>query len=411
MNEKDPTSDVAQNLAQDITKDVAIVLVAAGRGMRSGGGIPKQYRMLAGRPVIARTLAGLARALPGARIVPVIHPDDSELFAAATAGFSHKIDPWIAGGQTRQQSVLAGLRALSDIQPQIVLIHDCARPFASCGLIAQCVQAAREHGAIVPALAISDALKAFKAGAILGADVDRNSVRAVQTPQAFSYALIRDAHERASAAGVVNLADDAAAAQWAGHVVHAIAGEAVNMKLTNPEDFRSAEAALAAQLCDIRTGLGYDVHAFGPGDHVWLGGLQIEHDAGLVGHSDADVLLHALTDAILGAIADGDIGSHFPPSDMQWKGAASDQFLRHAMELVAARGGLVAHLDATIICEAPKIGPHRDAIRANVAKICGLDLGRVAIKATTSEKLGFTGRREGIAVQAVATVRLPWGYW
>ena len=240
---------------------------------------------------------------------------------------------------------------------------------------------------------------------------NRPSVRAVQTPQAFSYALIRDAHERASAAGVVNLADDAAAAQWAGHVVHAIAGEAVNMKLTNPEDFRSAEAALAAQLCDIRTGLGYDVHAFGPGDHVWLGGLQIEHDAGLVGHSDADVLLHALTDAILGAIADGDIGSHFPPSDMQWKGAASDQFLRHAMELVAARGGLVAHLDATIICEAPKIGPHRDAIRANVAKICGLDLGRVAIKATTSEKLGFTGRREGIAVQAVATVRLPWGYW
>lgn len=390
---------------KDQTADVAIVLVAAGRGMRAGGGIPKQYRNLAGRSVIARTLAGLSRALPGARIAPVIHPDDAELFAASAGPGAH----WIAGGDTRQQSVLAGLRALGDAPPQIVLIHDCARPFASAQLIVECVRAAREHGAVVPALAISDALKTLRADASLGEDIDRNSLRAVQTPQAFSYALIRDAHERAKAAGVDNLADDAAAAQWAGHAVHAIPGEAGNMKLTNPEDFRSAEAALAAQLSDVRTGLGYDVHAFGPGDHVWLGGLQIPHEAGLVGHSDADVLLHALTDAILGAIADGDIGSHFPPSDMRWKGAASDRFLRHAMDLVAARGGLVAHLDATIICEAPKIGPHRDALRANVAKICGLDLGRVAIKATTSEKLGFTGRREGIAVQAVASVRLPWG--
>lgn len=394
---------------KNTTEDVAIVLVAAGRGMRAGGGIPKQYRMLAGRAVIARTLAGLARALPHARIVPVIHPDDAVLFEAASADCSVNMMPWVAGGDTRQHSVLAGLRSLGDNPPQIVLIHDCARPFASAQLICECVRAAREHGAIVPALAISDAMKTLGAKSTLGEDVDRNSVRAVQTPQAFTYALIRDAHERAKAAGVGNLSDDAAAAQWAGHTIYAIAGEAGNMKLTNPEDFRSAQAALAAELSDVRTGLGYDVHAFGAGDHVWLGGLQIPHEAGLVGHSDADVLLHALTDAILGAIADGDIGSHFPPSDMRWKGAASDQFLRHSIDLVAARGGLVAHLDATIICEAPKIGPHRDAIRANVAKICGLDLGRVAIKATTSEKLGFTGRREGIAVQAVATVRLPWG--
>jgi 2-C-methyl-D-erythritol 4-phosphate cytidylyltransferase/2-C-methyl-D-erythritol 2,4-cyclodiphosphate synthase len=258
-------------------------------------------------------------------------------------------------------------------------------------------------------LAPVDALKGVDAQGRLLNDIDRNSVRAVQTPQAFAFDLIRNAHARAAAQGFAGAADDAAVAAFAGHKVHSFDGDEGNLKLTHPQDFATAEMRLIMALPDIRTGLGYDVHAFGPGDHIWLGGVRIPHEAALVGHSDADVLLHALTDAILGAIADGDIGAHFPPSDMRWKGAASDLFLRDAAARVAARGGLIAHLDATIICEAPKIGPHRDAIRKKVAEIAGLDIGRVAIKATTSERLGFTGRREGVAVQAIATVRLPLG--
>jgi 2-C-methyl-D-erythritol 4-phosphate cytidylyltransferase/2-C-methyl-D-erythritol 2,4-cyclodiphosphate synthase len=386
--------------------DVAVVLVAAGRGQRAGEGPPKQYRALAGRPVLARTIEGLAAALPGARILPVIHPDDCALFEAAVTGLPAQ--RWTAGGATRQESVLAGLRALDASAPAVVLIHDAARPFASARLIRAAVATARAHGAAVPALPVVDALKTAGADDALLDDVDRASVRAVQTPQAFAFRLIRDAHERAAAAGRADMPDDAALARWAGHEVRAFPGEAGNVKLTTQEDFAMAQARLLMELPDVRTGLGYDVHAFGPGDHVWLGGVKIAHDAGLVGHSDADVLLHALTDAILGALADGDIGAHFPPSDMRWKGAASDVFLKDAAARVAARGGVIAHLDATIVCEAPKIGPHRDAIRASVARICGLPLGRVAIKATTSEKLGFTGRREGIAAQALATIRLPW---
>jgi len=387
-------------------QDVAVVVVAAGRGHRAGEGLPKQYRALGGAPVLARTLRALVAALPGARIAPVIHPDDRALFEAAAAGLPAQ--RWTPGGATRQESVLAGLRALDAAAPEIVLIHDAARPFASPGLIRAAVAAAREHGAAIPALPAVDALKSVGANDALLDDVDRAGVRAVQTPQAFSYRLIRDAHERAAAAGATDMPDDAALARWAGHAVRAFPGEAGNVKLTTQEDFAMAQARVLMELADVRTGLGYDVHAFGPGDHVWLGGVKIPHDAGLVGHSDADVLLHALTDAILGALADGDIGAHFPPSDMRWKGAASDVFLKDAVARVAARGGMIAHLDATIICEAPKIGPHRDAIREQVARICGLPLGRVAVKATTSEKLGFTGRREGVAVQAIATIRLPW---
>ncbi len=387
--------------------DVAVVVVAAGRGVRAGGGLPKQYRPLAGKAVLTRTLEAFVAALPGARILTVIHPDDRALFEAASAGLPAQ--RWSPGGATRQQSVLAGLRALDGATPAVVLIHDAARPFASAALIRASVAGAREHGAVAPAVAVTDALKETAGDDALSEDVDRSAVRAVQTPQAFAYRLIRDAHERAAAAGVDALADDIAAARWAGHAVRAVPGEASNLKLTTPDDFIMAETRLMAALADVRTGLGYDVHAFGPGDHVWLGGVRIPHSAGLVGHSDADVVLHALTDAILGAIADGDIGAHFPPSDARWKGAASDVFLKDAMARVAARGGAVAHLDATIVCEAPKIGPHRDAVRARIAEITGLDIGRVAIKATTSEQLGFTGRREGIAVQAVATVRLPFG--
>lgn len=394
--------------------DVAVVIVAAGRGVRAGGDGPKQYRPLAGMPVLTRTLNAFAAAIPGATLVCVIHPGDVDLYESAIASApalradSPLLQP-VFGGATRQASVRAGLAALDATLTKIALIHDAARPLVSARLMRAAVEAARAYGAAIPALAPVDALKSIDERDRILRDIDRNGVRAVQTPQAFSYDLIRNAHDRAAAQGFGDASDDAAVAVWAGHAVHTFEGEETNVKLTHPQDFAAAQAQLMQSLGDVRTGLGYDVHAFGPGDHVWLGGLRIPHDASLVGHSDADVLLHALTDAILGAIADGDIGSHFPPSDQRWRGAASDIFLKHAVERVAQRGGLIAHLDATIICEAPKIGPHRDAIRARIADITGLDLGRVAIKATTSEQLGFTGRREGVAVQAIATVRLPMG--
>jgi 2-C-methyl-D-erythritol 4-phosphate cytidylyltransferase/2-C-methyl-D-erythritol 2,4-cyclodiphosphate synthase len=265
------------------------------------------------------------------------------------------------------------------------------------------------HGACVPALPVADALKTVDPAGTLTGVIDRTSARIVQTPQIFSLGLIYDAHLRAEAAGLADFPDDAAVAAWAGHPVSTFAGDPGNVKLTTKEDFALAEARLLSELSDIRMGAGFDVHAFGPGDHVVLGGVPIPNGQGLAGHSDADVLLHALTDAILGALADGDIGSHFPPSDPQWRGAPSRIFLEHAMKLVRARGGMVAHLDATVICEAPKIGPHREALRRSIAGITGLDIGRVAVKATTTEKLGFTGRGEGIAVQATATIRLPAG--
>lgn len=229
----------------------------------------------------------------------------------------------------------------------------------------------------------------------------------MQTPQAFAFELILEAHRRAFAAGLDDMSDDAAVAEWAGHAVHVFAGDPANGKITLAEDFYMAEARLSERFFDVRTGQGFDVHAFGEGASVRLGGVDIAHTHALAGHSDADVLMHAITDALLGAIADGDIGSHFPPSDPQWKGAASEIFLRRAMDLVRARGGLVAHVDATVICETPKVGPHRDAIRARLAQIMGMALDRIAVKATTSERLGFTGRGEGIAAMAIATVRLP----
>jgi 2-C-methyl-D-erythritol 4-phosphate cytidylyltransferase/2-C-methyl-D-erythritol 2,4-cyclodiphosphate synthase len=238
---------------------------------------------------------------------------------------------------------------------------------------------------------------------------DRAGLRAVQTPQGFRLSTLLAAHARAAAEGRTDFTDDAAVVEWAGGAVEVVEGDRDNMKITQPEDFVRAEAKLLSDRPDVRVGQGYDVHAFGPGDHVWLGGVRIAHDQGLVGHSDADVGLHALCDAIFGALGDGDIGSHFPPSDMRWKGAASDQFLAFAAERVAERGGLIAHLDLTLVCETPKIGPNREAMRARIAEIARLPLDRVGVKATTSERLGFTGRREGIAALALATLRLPLG--
>ncbi len=389
--------------------------MAGGRGARAGDGLPKQYRPLAGVSVLARTLRALHAAAPTATLTVVIHPDDvahyaqsvSELDVAARAALSEPV----FGGPTRQESVRNGLEAAAKARaPQIILIHDAARPFVPPGLVARAVHAAFEHGAGVPGVPLADTVKETDTAGFVLATPDRARLRAVQTPQSFRFPLILEAHRAAAASGR-EFTDDAMVVEAAGCAVHVFAGDAGNFKLTTPEDFARAmdrlqPPALAA-LPDVRVGQGYDVHAFAPGDRVWLGGVSIPHSAALAGHSDADVLMHAVTDAVLGAIAAGDIGAHFPPSDPQWKGAASAIFLEKACALVRARGGIIAHVDATVVCEAPKVGPHRDAIRENLARLMGLEIDRVAIKATTTERLGFTGRGEGIAALAVATVRLP----
>jgi 2-C-methyl-D-erythritol 4-phosphate cytidylyltransferase / 2-C-methyl-D-erythritol 2,4-cyclodiphosphate synthase len=387
---------------------VAAVIVAAGRGYRAGGDLPKQYRALAGEPVIRPTLAAFLGHPQIAAVQPVIHPDDAAIFRAATAGLERLLPP-VAGGATRQASVRAGLEALRAAAPDLVLIHDAARPFLSSDLISRAIAAATAHGAAVPAIAVTDTVKVVDERDTVSETLDRSRLRTVQTPQAFAYEVIVALHDRAAAAGRDDFTDDAALAEWAGRAVNVFAGEADNVKLTTNEDFARAEALRMAALGDVRTGSGFDVHAFADGDHIMLAGVRVSHNRGVTGHSDADVALHALVDAILGALAEGDIGVHFPPSDPRWRGASSDRFLAFACERVRARAGMIAHLDVTIVCEAPRIGPHRDAMRARIAAIAGIPIDRVAIKATTSEKMGFTGRAEGLVAMATATVRLPWG--
>jgi 2-C-methyl-D-erythritol 4-phosphate cytidylyltransferase/2-C-methyl-D-erythritol 2,4-cyclodiphosphate synthase len=388
-----------------MAEKVAAIVVAAGRGLRAGGGIPKQYRSIAGEPVIRPSLLLFADHPEVHAVQPVIHVDDKAMYAAATMGLD--LLPPVAGGATRQGSVRAGLQALSNLAPDIVLVHDAARPFASAALVSEAIRAAARAGAAVPALKVADTVKSVDRDDRITGTVDRDLLRTVQTPQAFRYGALLETHRRAQAAKREDFSDDAALLEWAGLPVCVFAGEPSNVKLTTTEDFARHEAAQYAALADVRSATGFDVHAFVDGDHVMLGGVRIAHSHGLSGHSDADVGLHALTDAILGALADGDIGDHFPPSDPQWRGASSDRFLRFAAERVRARRGRIAHLDLTIVCEAPRIGPHRDAMRARIAEIAGVGVDRVAVKATTSERLGFTGRREGIMALATATVRLP----
>jgi 2-C-methyl-D-erythritol 4-phosphate cytidylyltransferase/2-C-methyl-D-erythritol 2,4-cyclodiphosphate synthase len=388
-----------------MTGAVAAVVVAGGRGLRAGGDVPKQYRTLGNIPVLRQSLAIFATHADIRWVQPVIHRDDGAFYAAAAEGLA--LLPPAFGGATRQASVRAGLEALSGHAPAIVLVHDAARPFTSAALVSRAI-AAGSRGAAIPGVAMTDTVKQVDSGGHVLRTLDRASLRGIQTPQAFTFDALLAAHRKAAAAGREDFTDDAALAEWAGMTVGVFEGEAGNIKLTTPEDFLQAEARELSRLGDIRTGNGYDVHAFADGDHVWLGGVKIPHDHGVTGHSDADVGLHALVDAILGALADGDIGAHFPPSDPQWKGASSDRFLRFAVERVAKRGGRVVHLDLTVVCEAPKVGPHRDAMRSRIAAIAGISLDRVGVKATTSERLGFTGRREGIAALATATVRLPW---
>jgi len=390
---------------------VALVVVAAGRGARVGASQPKQYLPCAGKPLLAWTLEALLAARPFAATTVVIHADDRPLYDAALRSLPPdaraNIGPPSSGGATRQESVRAGLEALAAAPPDLVLIHDAARPFPSPGLVARAVAAAEAHGAAAPGARLSDTVKQVDADGMVLATPPRAALRAVQTPQAFRFSLILEAHRRAAAAGVSDLTDDVAAAEWAGSPAFVFEGDPLNFKVTTMPDLGAAEARIMGAAGETRVGQGFDVHAFAPGDHVWLCGVRVPHTHALAGHSDADVALHALADAIYGALAEGDIGAHFPPSDPQWKGTASKVFLAHAAERVRARGGFIVLLDATLICEAPKIGPHREAMRARMAEIAGLDVGRVSVKATTTERLGFTGRSEGMACLATATLRLP----
>lgn len=384
---------------------IALILVAAGRGRRSGEGIPKQYRPLAGSSALRRNI-GLFHGTQGVSCLQVvIHSDDRELYDEAARGFD--LPAPVPGGETRQASVLAGLAALEPERPTHVLIHDAARPFASPALIGRAIGAAQSAGAAIPALRLTDTVKSVDAAGRIIGTADRDALRIVQTPQAFAFAPLIAAHRKAEQAGRSDFTDDAALMEWAGHPVSTFEGETGNFKLTTPEDFMRAETMLQDRLSDIRTGMGFDVHEFGPGDHVTLGGVRIDHDHGLSGHSDADVVLHAAVDAILGALAEGDIGDHFPPSDPQWKGATSDRFLKFAAGRVAERGGVIAHLDINVVSEAPRIGPHRNAMRARIAEIAGITPDRVGVKATTNEGMGFIGRREGMVAYATATIRLP----
>ena len=377
------------------------LVVAAGRGTRVGGALPKQYLPLAGRPLLRHSLETLA-AHPGIAAVRVVfNPEDSGHYESATRGLE-LLTP-VAGGAARQDSVRLGLESLENRAPERVLIHDGARPLVDAGTIDRVLAALDDAEGSIPALPMSDTVKRGENGRVLET-VDRSQLWRAQTPQGFRFAAILRAHRAARGS---ELSDDAAVAERAGLSVRLVLGNEENFKVTTSEDILRAEQLLAARAGDIRTGQGFDVHAFGDGDHLWLCGVKIAHERGLIGHSDADVGLHALTDAILGALGAGDIGMHFPPSDPKWRGVASHRFLRHAADLVATASGSIVHADVTIICERPKVGPHRDAMVARIAEILAIERRRVSVKATTTEKLGFTGRGEGIAAQAVATIRLP----
>ncbi|WP_427450365.1 bifunctional 2-C-methyl-D-erythritol 4-phosphate cytidylyltransferase/2-C-methyl-D-erythritol 2,4-cyclodiphosphate synthase [Litorimonas sp. WD9-15] len=379
-----------------MTRD-ALILVAAGKGMRAGGDIPKQYRRIGSQPLLVRTLQNALKAHNFGTIIVVISADD-DFAEGCLAPFGDEVRTTI-GGATRTDSVRAGLNVLQGERIDHVYIHDAARPFLTQTLLQDLSNALETHQATAPALPIADALKTLE-----GDSVDRDALRRVQTPQAFRYADILSAFDAAKPGE--SHADDIAVARAAGLSLSFTSGDPDNFKVTYPEDFAKAERMVDQTY--TATGSGFDVHQFDfeSNDPLWLCGVPINCGYTLKGHSDADAGLHALTDAILGALCFGDIGDHFPPSDPQWKGASSDKFLLFAMDKVKERKGLLQHVDVTLICEQPKIKPHREAMREKIAELCGLPLSRVSVKATTTEKLGFTGRGEGLAAQAVATVRL-----
>ncbi|WP_259779791.1 bifunctional 2-C-methyl-D-erythritol 4-phosphate cytidylyltransferase/2-C-methyl-D-erythritol 2,4-cyclodiphosphate synthase [Aestuariispira ectoiniformans] len=380
---------------------IAVLIVAAGRGSRAGAGLPKQYRQLGKKTVLRHCVESFQKHPAIKHIQVVIHPDDKALYQRSIDDLT--LLPPINGGAERQQSVHEGLKALQESQPDAVLIHDAARPFVPIELIDRLISALEQEVAVIPGIPVVDTVKRTDNNQVVVETVDRTQLYRVQTPQAFRYAEIVSAHRLFEGQ---QFTDDAALIEANGQTVKIVVGDERCLKLTTPDDFiRAKEMTETKQL--PRIGSGFDVHRFGPGGHVTLCGIEIPHDYGLVGHSDADVGLHALTDALLGAVAAGDIGQHFPPSDPQWRGAASDKFLKHACELVSKRGGEIINVDVTLICQAPKIGPHRDAMASRIAEILELPVTRVSVKATTTEELGFTGRGEGIAAQAVAMVLAP----
>lgn len=393
---------------------VAALIVAAGRGERAGQSAegPKQYRSIGGRAVLAHTVAAFSRHPLIEEVAVVIHPDDQGLFEAAIRSDRKPHILAVHGGPTRQASTRLGLLALRAANPDCVLIHDGVRPFVDAGLISRVVEAASEGVGVLPALPVSETLKRGGADGFVAGTVDRSTLFSAQTPQGFPFQAILDAHERAFQAARSDFTDDAAIAEWAGQPVRIVEGSADNVKLTWARDIALADERLSrgkAIFPDIRVGNGYDVHSFEAGDHVTLCGVDIPHDRRLSGHSDADVGLHALTDALLATCGAGDIGTHFPPSDPQWKGAASRLFVEHAAAIVRGKGGRIANADVTLICEAPKIGPHREKMVSAMAEMLKIGPERISVKATTNEKLGFIGRGEGTAAIATVSVTYPGG--
>jgi len=388
---------------------IAVIIVAAGRGHRFGGEMPKQYLEVHQQPLVRHAVQAFLDHPAIDLILPVIHPDDADILANALGGLDY-LEP-VAGGAARQDSVRNGLEGLASSAPDYVLVHDAARPMVAPALIDRVIEALQDTSGVIPGIAVVDTLKRADDDGIITDTVSRDGLWRAQTPQGFKYADLLAAHR--SAIGQ-ELTDDAAVMEASGYRVAVVLGDENNIKVTAPDDLMRMEEIMSddsaqAKLVrspSFRIGSGYDVHKLGPGDHVTLCGVKITSERALIGHSDADVALHAVTDAVFGAIADGDIGSHFPPTDSQWRGASSDQFLAYACERMRERGFELSNIDLTIICEKPKIGPHRDAMRARLAEIAQIDVSCVSVKATTTERLGFTGRGEGIAAEAVIIIEI-----
>ena len=389
--------------------NIAVLIMAAGVGARAGGALPKQYQKIAGKEVLLRTIERFQAHFEPRNILTVIHPDHQSIYDDLEQNVSQQgnsLPSSVPGGLTRQASVLNGLRALKQRQPDFVLIHDAARPFVADKVIWNVVEALKA-GALgtAPGLKVVDTLK-YAESDIISHTVPRDNLIAIQTPQGFAFDLLLEAHEANKSQ---NYTDDTALFEDSGTPITWVEGDSENFKITTPDDIKRAESMIVQEQNDIRVGSGFDVHRLEAGSSVILCGVEIPFGKSLKGHSDADVGMHALTDAILAAISAGDIGTHFPPSDNRWRGEASSTFLKFAGDLVAQKNGSISHIGVTLICEAPKISPHKDHMRQRLADILSIDIGRVSVQATTTEKLGFTGRGEGIAAQATATVRLPLG--
>ncbi|OSQ30958.1 bifunctional 2-C-methyl-D-erythritol 4-phosphate cytidylyltransferase/2-C-methyl-D-erythritol 2,4-cyclodiphosphate synthase [Thalassospira sp. MCCC 1A03138] len=395
-----------------MTKKIAVVIVAAGSGSRFGDPIPKQYHLLGAKTLLRHCIESFAKHVPSELIRVIYNPDHQDLYDNSVEGLS--LDAPVPGGVTRQQSVLNGLRSLENENPDHVLIHDAARPGISDDVIDRVISALAIYQGAIPTLPVLDTIKQTESTGIIRRTIPREQLHRAQTPQGFHFKTILDAHQQFEGH---EFTDDAALLEQLDLDVVCVEGAVSNDKITRPDDIGRARDWITPVPAsekdsdmnheEFRAGTGFDVHRFAPGDHCILCGVKVPHSARLEGHSDADVGLHTLTDALLGAIGAGDIGQHFPPSDMKWKGAASDQFVLHAVNLIRERGGRIVNADITLICERPKIGPHTRAMREKVAEILGVEVDRVNVKATTTERLGFTGREEGIAAQAAVSVALP----